>query len=185
MATFDPTKNYAEFGNAFFRGRLKGATGVARFKLTARSVNAVDTINIAGQAVTYDWITVFPAKTAPNDTDKVLYQTVVEIVDDGVYLEILAYSSCKPAALGGKQAVETYRTFWIDGVLQPNFRAKDCAYKMSPYQTVVPLARGTHVLQIRHNPFGGYAISRQYPDSGYSAEGYIFCRYIRRTGSDA
>ncbi|UKL14934.1 hypothetical protein hairong_028 [Pseudomonas phage hairong] len=176
---FDTTKNYAEFGNAFFRGRLKGATGVARFKLTAGSVNAVDTINIAGRAVTYDWIVQFgPATAQPGE---VLYQTVIDIVDDDVYIEFLAYSDTKTTLLDGSvQPLGMNRTFWIDGVMQPNFVARDPGFKICPYNSVVPLARGQHVIQIR-----AYQQSNGQLTSPYSAEGYIFCRYIRRTGSDA
>lgn len=175
---FDTTKNYAEFGNAFFRGRLKGATGTARFKLTAGSVNAVDTINIAGRAVTYDWITIFGQSTA--QSGEVLYETVIDVIDDGVYIEFLCYSDTKAIMQDGSQSVLAYcRQVWIDDVQEPVFMGRDPAFKACPFNTVKPLARGQHKIQIR-----AYAYSPQV-DTSTSKEGYIFCRYIRRTGSDA
>lgn len=175
---FDTTKNYAEFGNAFFRGRLKGATGEARFKLTAGSVNAVDTINIAGRAVTYDWITVFGPATA--QSGGVLYETVIDVIDDGVYIEFLCYSDAKSVMLDGSLSVLAYcRQVWIDGVQEPTFMGRDPAFRACPFNTVKPLARGPHTIQIRAYDYSP-AI-----DTTTSKEGYIFCRYIRRTGSDA
>lgn len=175
---FDTTKNYAEFGNAFFRGRLKGATGTARFKLTAGSVNAVDTINIAGKAVTYDWLIQFGASSGNNGD--VLYQTVIDVIDDGVYIEFLVYCDTRTILLDGSyQPLGYNRSFWIDGVMQPNYVGHDPGFKICPYNAVVPLARGQHVLQIRANQRS----NGQLP-SPNSTDAYIFCRYIRRTGSD-
>lgn len=179
--SFDTTKNYAEFGNAFFRGRLKGASGEARFKLSANSVNAVDTINIAGRAVTYDWIVQFGPASA--DYGGVLYQTVIDVVDDGVYIEFLCYSHCKPTLLDGSVAIRPFgRMIRIDGVEQPIFMGRDAAFKACPFNSVVPLARGQHTIQIMSSRIPRISTDI---DSRYSAEGYIFCRYIRRTGSDA
>jgi len=174
---FDPTKNYAEFGNAFFRGRLKGAYGEARFKLTAGSVNAVDTINIADKAVTYDWITTFGP--AQGGDGAVLYETVIDVPDVGVWIEFLIYSdTISQTLIGTFTPMPHVRTIWIDGVLQPHFSGRDAGFKACPYNIVLPMSQGQHTIQVRarYNPNNSL-------DSSYSKEGYIFCRYIRATGS--
>lgn len=156
--TYDPTKNYAEFGNAFFRGRLKGATGEARFKLVADTINAVSTVNIAKQAVTFS----FYRKYA--DAIGTTYcELIIDVPDEdevyGVWLEFICY---------GVNATQ----FFFDGGLRGTFNQRRLASETNPYNELIRVTKGQHVAVLK-----GVAAS--------SAEGYIFCRYIRKTGSEA
>lgn len=151
-AVFDPNVNYAEFGNAFFRGRLKGATGEARFKLTADTINAVDTVNIRGGAVTYNFY-----QTYANVQSTVPLNMNIEVLDDGVYLEFIAYGH------GCLRLV-------VDGVVRPRYNGKAVNHPCLPHNEVLPMAKGFHNVYLTHQ------------GNVPSAEGFIFVRYIRPTG---
>jgi hypothetical protein len=153
VMVFDPTKNYAEFGNAFIRGRLKGANGEARFKLTANTLNAVSTLNIKGGAVTYNFALRYQGvqSTAP-------LTGTFEVVDNGVFLEFICYGSGCTGVI-------------IDGVLQPIISQKKVSMGCIPWNMVLPMAKGTHTVQLVH------------PGTSVSSDGYIFVKYIRPTGS--
>lgn len=161
--TFDDTKNYAEFGNAFFRGRLKGAKGEARFKMQADIVSAVDTINIAGQAVTYTVTSRYGpgsgvgAQTA--NSGGVLFSTAVNIVDENVWIEFIAYGA-------GAQY------FYVDGGRRPLYSGRRPGDRCIPHNEVIEMAPGVHTMFL-------YA-----PPGTVSGDGFIICRYIRPTGSD-
>lgn len=153
--TFDPTKNYAEFGNAFFRGRLKGASGEARFKLVADTINAVSTVNIAKQAVTFS----FYAKYV-NVVGTTYCTLPIDVPDDGeIWLEFICY---------GENATQ----FYFDGVLRGTFNQRRLNSKTNPYNELIRVTKGAHTAILKGTV-------------GSSSEGYIFCRYIRKTGSEA
>lgn len=159
---FDDTKNYAEFGNAFFRGRLKGAKGEARFKLQADVISAVDTINIAGQAVTYT----ITARYGPGaglgsqvaTSGGILFQTAVDIVDANVYIEFIAFG------VGAAY-------FYVDGSRRPLYSGRRPGDRCIPHNEVMKLAPGVHTMFLYASP------------GTVSSEGFIICRYIRPTGS--
>lgn len=153
--TFDPTKNYAEFGNAFFRGRLKGASGEARFKLIADTINAVTTVNIAGQAVTFS----FSSRYTQRVTGNVLLDIIIDVPDVGVYLEFICFG-------------DTATGFILDGVTRGRFNQRSVSVKCNPYNEIIEVSQGQHRAQLVTNV-------------GYGNEGFIFCRYIRKTGSEA
>lgn len=156
--TYDPTKNYAEFGNAFFRGRLKGATGEARFKLVADTINAVSTVNIAKQAVTFSFY-----KKYTDAIGTTYCELIIDVPDEdevyGVWLEFICY---------GANATQ----FFFDGGIRGTFNQRRLGSKTNPYNELIRVTKGQHVAVLK-----GAAAS--------SAEGYIFCRYIRKTGSEA
>lgn len=165
---FDTEKNYAEFGNAFFRGRLKGAKGEARFKLTARSISAVDTVNIKGQAVTWNFFSRYENYVGPAGQSSYTYLTMqIDVLDDGVFIEFICYAKqyTNPAAFS-----EYEPTIYVDGIPRPGYAARNARCEAYPFNEVLPLAKGVHTVSIVGN-------------QQTSAEGYIFCRYIRPTGS--
>lgn len=165
---FDTEKNYAEFGNAFFRGRLKGAKGTARFKLTARSINAVDTVNIKGQAVTWNFFSRYDNYVgAPGQSGYTYLSMQVDVLDDGVFIELICFAQ-QPVNEDGFSEYEP--TIYVDGVARPGYAARNARSRIYPFNEVLPMSKGIHTVSIR----GSYQTS---------AEGYIFCRYIRPTGS--
>lgn len=153
--TYDPTKNYAEFGNAFFRGRLKGATGEARFKLVADTINAVSTVNIAKQAVTFSFY-----RQYANALSTTYCELVIDVPDDGeIWLEFICY---------GANATQ----FFFDGGIRGTFNQRRLASKTNPYNELIKVTKGQHIAVLKGS-------------AGSSLEGYIFCRYIRKTGDEA
>ena len=152
VAVFDPTKNYAEFGNAFFRGRLKGATGEARFKLTAGTINAVNTVNIRKGAVTYNFY-----QTYAGIKSSVPLSMPIEVFEDDVYLEFIAYG-------------EGCTSLVVDGVTRPRYNGKGLNHPCLPHNEVLPMTKGMHTVYLTH------------PGNVPSADGFIFVRYIRPTG---
>lgn len=153
VAVFDPTKNYAEFGNAFFRGRLKGAKGEARFRLFADTINAVNTVNIRGGAVTYNFYQRYAAiqSTVPLSMN-------LQVFEEGVFLEFIAYGHGCTGLV-------------VDGVLRPKYNGKTLNHPCLPHNEVIgPLSVGVHNAYLVH------------PGNSVSADGFIFVRYIRPTG---
>lgn len=155
VAVFDPTKNYAEFGNAFFRGRLKGATGEARFKLIATTINAIDTVNIRNGAVTYNFYQRY--ETYDNIQSTTPIYMPLEVLDDGVYLEFIAYGHGCTGIV-------------IDGVVRPRYNGKGVDHTCLPHNEILPMTKGVHTAYLAH------------PGNVKSNDGYIFVRYIRPTG---
>lgn len=149
---YDTENSYAEFGNAFFRGKLNGATGVARFKLTAQALYAVDTINIGPHQITYSFF--FRYASAGPGT---YISALIDVPDNDVHVEFVAY---------GAGAI----AFYVDGVARPNYARKGCHRSLLPHIEVIPLSPGQHTVALA--------------GPGASSDGYIFCRYIRRTGGD-
>lgn len=169
---FDTEKNYAEFGNAFFRGRLKGAKGEARFKLTARAINAVDTVNIRGLAVTWNFYKTYTGFSAPGGQSGYTYVTLqVDVLDEvilgGVYIELICFAQ-QPDSEDSFSDYEP--TIYVDGVPRPSYAARNARSRIYPFNEVVHMTKGSHTVSI---------VGR----SPTSADGYIFCRYIRPTGN--
>lgn len=146
--------SYAELSNVMFRGHLRGANGSAKFKLTADAINAVDTLNINFNQVTYDRLITYerPYQSAGS----VLATLSMVIPDEGAWVEIVAQGS-------GAGAV------YVDGVVRRNRNRRSPNQALLPFVELVQLSKGNHVVSMTSSA------------SGYSA-GLIFCRYIRNTG---
>lgn len=143
--------------DVLFRGELRGASGTAKFKLTANAINAVDTVNIAGNQVTYNFF--FRYSSIAVTAGAYSLQATISVPDDAAWVEIICY---------GEGASGIY----VDGVLRPNRNRRGPSYALLPFIEVIALAKGTHTVKMMSGV------------TGTSAEGYIFCRYIRRTGAD-
>lgn len=149
--------SYLEVSNTMFRGELRGATGQAKFKLTAQAVNAVDTVNIAGNQVTYSYYFILPGQYV--SIGYAYHNMNINIPDDGVFMEFVVYCH----GMG---------TFRIDGGGRANRNMRRVDSPILPFVEVVPMAKGNHVLSLISNL------------NGTSAGGRVLCRYIRRTGLD-
>jgi len=147
---------FIELNDVLFRGELRGARGTARFKLTARALNAVDTLNIAGNQVTYS--TYQRWYGGPITYGVRMFGYYVEVPDTNVFVEIVAY---------GHNAANVA----VNGVIRPNRNRRSPGYPCLPFVDVL------------HLPKGGHYIEMTAAISGYSNGGYILCRYIRRTGA--
>ncbi len=147
---------YIELSDVLFRGELRGATGTARFKLTANAVNAVDTLHIAGNQVTYS--TYLRWWGGPITNGSTMFSHVVSIPDDDTFVEVIAYANNA-----------SYVT--VDGVRRQNRNRRGPNLRSLPYVEIIPLTKGTHTITL----ISGVTRS--------STDGYILCRYIRRTGS--
>lgn len=146
---------YIEVSDVLFRGELRGATGQARFKLTAEAINAVDTVNIAGNQVTYNFYFRYSGIAVSNGG--VMLTGTINVPDNNAWVEVIAYGH-------GASAVQ------VNGVTRPNRNRRGPSYELLPFVEVIPLAKGTHTVRL----ISGF--------TGTSSKGYIFCRYIRNTG---
>lgn len=151
-----------EMRNAIFRGELSGAGGTARFQLTAGAVDAVDAVNIANLAVTFEYVVgyweVVPTLTA-------FAPLSVVVPDDGVLLEILAPN----------HNIGYEWELWVDGVVQTkhNQRGSTSWYCSPPiWYVYVPTAR-TVVLTLANHSL-----------TSQGHYGFLIARYIRLTGTD-
>lgn len=148
---------FIEMSDILVRGELRGAIGKAKFKMTSKAINAVDTLHIAGNQVTYTFYFTYPSKSVTSGG--VSLTGTFNVPDQNAWVEIIAYGH-------GAASIK------IDGTTQPNRNKREPSSKIMPFITVVPLAKGNHSIQI----VSGI--------TGTSSGGWIFCRYIRRTGSD-
>lgn len=146
---------YLELGNVMFRGDLKAATGEAKFRLTANAINAVDTVNIGNDQVTYNKHIIFNVGYV--SAGQVIATLPIDIPDSDVWMEIIAYAS-----LGSIVSV--------DGQAQLNRNRRGPSTELLPFITVIPLDIGDHNIRI-------------IAESEGSTEGYIVARYIRTTGA--
>lgn len=146
--------SYVELDNVMFRGTLKGATGKAKFKLTAQAINAVDSVNINYDQVTYNKL--FTYERASQSSGSTLVTASLQIPDAQAWVEIIAY--------GDRAAYVT-----IDGARRLNRNRRGPGSKFLPYVEMVSLTKGTHTVRLVSG------------SSGYS-KGLILCRYIRKTG---
>lgn len=146
---------YIELDSVLFRASLNGATGTAKLQLTADAVNAVDTINIGNNQVTYSkYITVNGLYV------KAGYQIMsisVEIFEESTWIEITAYAN-----RGG--AIK------INGTNQVARNRRTSNIRVFPAIQLVNLPIGTHNISLHSNSAG-------------TCEGYIMARYIRSTGA--
>lgn len=147
---------YIELGNVCFRGQLLGATGTFSGSLTADAIDAVDTVNIKGGAVTYSLFTRYTNKSVTKDI--ALLNMTVNIPDTNAYVEVLAQ-----ADRGGG--------VYIDEVLRPIRNFRTSANLAFPFIETILLPKGVHEIKV-------LAAS-----TGVSSYGLLSCRYIRRTGS--
>ena len=146
---------YIEIGNVMFRGDLKAATGVAQFRLTAKAINAVDTVNIGNDQVTYNKHINF--NIGHVSAGKVIATLPIDIPDSDAWMEIIAY-----ATRGA--------TVSVDGKAQLNRNRRGPSTELLPFITVIPLSKGAHTIRIIAGSAG-------------STNGYILARYIRTTGA--
>lgn len=146
--------SYVELDNVMFRGTLKGATGKAKFKLTAQAIDAVDSVNINYDQVTYNKL--FTYERANQTSGSTLVTAILQIPDDEAWVEIIAY---------GDRA--SYVS--VNGVGRLNRNRRGPENKYLPYVEMVSLTKGTHTVRLVSG------------SSGYS-KGLILCRYIRKTG---
>ncbi len=146
-----------EISNTLFRGELRGATGQAKFKLTAQAINAVDTINVAGNQITYSYYFILPGGATSIGATQ--HTMVIDIPDDGAVMEFVVY--CHGMS-----------TVYIDGGARPNRNLRSPGSAILPYVEIVGLTKGVHYLQL----VSGL--------NGTSAGGRVLCRYLRRTGLD-
>jgi len=146
---------YIEVSDVMFRGELRGATGQARFKLTAKAIDAVDTVNIAGNQVTYNFY--FRYSSIAVSAGGVMLSGTIDVPDNNAWVEIIAYGH-------GASAVQ------VNGVTRPNRNRRGPSFELLPFVEIIPLAKGTHTVRLISS------------FTGTSANGYIFCRYIRNTG---
>jgi hypothetical protein len=147
--------SYIEVSNVMFRGQLRGATGQARFKLTAKAVNAVDTINIAGNQVTYNFF--FRYSSIAVAQGGVMLSGNINVPDNNAWIEIIAFGH-------GASALQ------VNGATRPNRNRRGPSFELLPFVEIIPLAKGVHNVRL----ISGF--------TGTSVKGYIFCRYIRNTG---
>lgn len=146
---------FIELGNTMFRGTLRGATGVARFKLTADAINAVDTVNIGSDQVTYSKHIEFNStSTSVGSTIAVL---PINIPDDVAWVEIISH--CTRSS-----------TVSINGSALPIRNKRSPDSRIFPAVNLIKLTKGTHTFRVIANSTG-------------QCEGYVICRYIRITGA--
>lgn len=145
---------YFELDSVLFRGELKGATGVAQFRLTSKAINAVDTVNIGNDQVTYNKYINFNIGWVGSGA--VIQTLNLNVPDATAWVEVTAYAS----------RASTVR---IDGSNQINRNRRSPNTKLLPFVALVKLNRGSHTVQLISGSAG-------------STEGYIIARYIRETG---
>ena len=146
---------YLELGNVMFRGDLKAATGEAKFRLTAKAINAVDTVNIGNDQVTYNKHINFNVSNV--SAGQVIATLPIDIPDSNAWMEIIAYAS-------------RGSTVSVDGQAQLNRNRRGPSTELLPFITVIPLNKGAHTIRIIAGSAG-------------STKGYIVARYIRTTGA--
>lgn len=148
---------YIELNDILIRGTLRGASGKARFKLTANQINAINTLNIKNGQVTYSYHFSYSNKEVTSGS--AMLSATISVLDEGAFIEVLASAD-------GASSVK------IDGATRPTRNRRGPNSLIMPFVEIVKLAPGTHTISI---------ISGR---TGTSKRGYILCRYIRRTGSD-
>ena len=146
---------YFELDSVLFRGELKGATGVAKFRLTSKAINAVDTVNIGNDQVTYNKHINFNVSNV--SAGQVIATLPIDIPDSNAWMEINAYAS-------------RGSTVSVDGQAQLNRNRRGPSTELLPFITVIPLNKGAHTIRIIAGSAG-------------STKGYIVARYIRTTGA--
>ena len=146
---------YIELGNVMFRGNLRAATGEARFRLTANAINAVDTVNIGNDQVTYNKQITFNIGYV--SAGHVIASLPIYIPDSSAWMEITAYAS--------RGSIVS-----VDGHAQINRNRRGPSTELLPFTTVIPLNIGYHIIHIISGSSG-------------STNGYILARYIRTTGA--
>lgn len=145
---------YIELSDTMFRGTLKGARGKARFKLTAKAINAIDTVNINYNMVTYDYNIKY--STPSQSAGSVLVTAGINVPDEEAWVEIIAYGA-------GAGSVR------VNGNTMPNRNLRGPGQKLLPFVSMVKLPKGKHTVQLISAASG-------------ASSGFIMCRYIRKTG---
>lgn len=146
--------SFVELSNVMFRGTLRGANGSARFKLTANAINAVDTVNINFNQVTYSKLITY-SRTSQG-AGSTLVSMGLDIPDSFAWVEIVAY---------GTRAGSVS----VDGAFRLNRNRRSPGLALLPFVELVNLTKGLHTVSL-HSASSG------------SSSGLILCRYIRNTG---
>lgn len=146
--------SFVELSNTMFRGHLKAASGSAKFKLTAQAINAVDTLNINYNQVTYDRLITY--SRAYQNAGSVLATMILDIPDTSAWVEIVAYGTYA----GGVT---------VDGGWRINRNRRAPNQPLLPFVELVLLNKGQHAVQLHSTGSG-------------ASSGLILCRYIRATG---
>lgn len=149
--------SFIEVSDAMFRGELRGANGVAKFKLTAEAIDAVDTINVAGGQVTFSYYFSYGSKSVTSGGESLV--ATIDVPDSSAFIEIISYGH-------GASSVR------VNGVDRLNRNLRSPSFECLPFVEVVELPKGIHTISL----ISGF--------TGTSSFGYILCRYIRRTGLD-
>jgi hypothetical protein len=146
--------SFVELSNAMFRGTLKAATGAAKFKLTAQAINAVDTVNINYNQVTYDRLITY--SRTYQAAGSILAAMELNIPDSSAWVEIVAHGTYA----GGVS---------VDGSWRANRNLRAPNQPMLPFVELISLSQGQHTVQLHSSGSG-------------ASSGLILCRYIRSTG---
>lgn len=149
-------------GNAIFRGELGGAGGTAQFQLTAGAVDAVDAVNIEGNAVTFEYLTSFWNTFANGG---IIAQLVIPVPDTNVTLEISAatFNQVGGHNLYVNSVANTEKYNQLEGT----------SWFLSPCTWFLNLTTAQTVTLQLVNQSG----------SSQGHIGHFYARYIRRTGS--
>ena len=123
-----------------FTGSLSAATGTFSGSLTAAAVNAVNTINLAGQAV-----------TIPVSASSYTAFASVAITSSGAMISIIAAASFSASSYGGGYA---YFSLYRDGTLLKSVIAFGVIDNPGPYTQIS--STGTGVIVISDTPGAGY-----------------------------
>ncbi|MGH1374432.1 MAG: hypothetical protein ACRBBW_20515 [Cellvibrionaceae bacterium] len=109
---------YIELGDTLFRGHLVGAKGSAKFKLTAGTINAVESANIAGAAVSFNLFSQGTVSASAGGVFASIVFTVVpgDVVEVSVYSNRLSYYSIDGVAKSREGQEENLRYFPVVGM---------------------------------------------------------------------
>lgn len=142
---------YFEIGDVLFRGQLNGATGVAKFKLTANAINAVDTVNIGNDQVTYSKYIRYTTTTG-----SIVGQLPIDIPDEYGWVEIVACGTNTSAVtINGNDQINRNRRRTVDFLM--------------PAVVLVKLDNGPHTIGLRRSNAGtstGYVLCRYIRGTG-------------------
>jgi len=148
--------SFVEFGSVMFRGDLVAATGVFKGRFTVEAIDAVDTINIKTNQITFQERAAHSGKSVTSGQPALSFNFVMP--DSWKKVEIVAYGSlCNGLRL--------------DGVTIPIRSGVTGLVQFRPLVALVDVDAGSHTIDLMAN------------STGWSDSGYILVRYIRETGA--
>jgi hypothetical protein len=170
--------SFVELGDALFRGHLRGNEGVARFTLTAGAINAVDTVNIQGGAVTYSVFAESGTVTATVNTT--MFSTVINVPEAAV-VEISAYSPRMRDITVDGVVIAEVPSFYYYGSIYDNSEGYYLTDADMLQSTIPRTPRLYATIGLRSLSPGNHTINVRAASSG-STTAWILARYIRNTG---